>query len=176
MDQIALQSANKAYIAFGANLSYGRSAPKDTIMASVSQLRLRGIMTCKMSRLWQSPAWPDPDEPPYINAVAQITTTLPPFLLLKTLRTIEQKFGRKRSLRNAPRTLDLDIISFESVCQAAHHLILPHPRLARRAFVLLPLHDVAPLWRLPGSGQSLRSLIEALPERDKAVVLPLRGQ
>ncbi len=164
---------NKAYIAFGANLPFLESTPEHTIIAAVNTLKGRGVVVLGFSRLWQSPSWPDPNEPSYVNAVAEITTRLPPFPLLNALRTVERRFGRQRDIRNAPRTLDIDVISYERLNLRTKHLILPHPRMAQRAFVLLPLKDVAPHWRHPETGQSLTYLIDALPYKDKSKVLPL---
>jgi len=133
----------------------------------------KGIRVLRFSRLWQSPAWPDPNEPAYVNAVAEVVTTLPPFMLLRTLRSIERQFGRRRSYRNAPRTLDLDLLSYENLCLRTVHLTLPHPGIESRAFVLLPLRDVAPNWRLPGKGKALDMLMGTLSEESMNTVLPL---
>jgi 2-amino-4-hydroxy-6-hydroxymethyldihydropteridine diphosphokinase len=164
---------NKAYIAFGANLPYANHSPADTIMKACDAMKGRGVILIGLSRLWQSPAWPDPSAPAYVNAVAEISTALPPFALLHVLRSIEQKFGRQRSARNAPRTLDIDILSYGKARIQTQHLQIPHPRLAVRTFVLLPLFDIAPHWRYPGTGQPLSALIRALPKESKAQTLPL---
>ena len=164
---------NKAYIAFGANLPYANHSPAGTIVKACDAMKGRGVKVLGLSRLWQSPAWPDPSAPAYVNAVAEISTALPPFALLHVLRNIEQKFGRRRSVRNAPRTLDIDILSYGKVRIQSQHLQIPHPRLTARAFVLLPLFDIAPHWRLPGSGQPVSALIRALPKESKTQTLPL---
>ncbi len=164
---------NKAYIAFGANLACEGNAPECTIVAALTSLKGRGITVLGFSRLWQSPAWPDPSEPAYVNAVAAIATRLPPFQLLNTLRLVERRFGRRRGKPNAARTLDLDLIAYENLCIRTKHLTLPHPRAAQRAFVLLPLKDVSPEWRHPGTGHSLAALLTALPDKDKSQIFPL---
>jgi len=164
---------NKAYIAFGANLPYANHSPAETIVKAYEAIKGRGVKGLALSRLWHSPAWPDPSAPAYVNAVAEISTPLPPFALLRLLRSIEQKFGRQRSVRNAPRTLDIDILSYGSTRIQTRHLQIPHPRLATRAFVLLPLCDIAPDWRLPGGNRPLSALIRALPKNSKAQTLPL---
>jgi len=167
---------NKAYIGFGANLPYAKRAPADTIKGAKSALIAKGVRVLRFSRLWQSPAWPDPTEPTYVNAVAQVVTTLPPFALLRTLRGIERQFGRRRSFRNAPRTLDLDLLSYETLCLRTLHLTLPHPGIESRAFVLLPMRDVAPNWRLPGRDKALDRLVRSLSEESRDAVSPLNDE
>ncbi len=93
-------------------------------------------------------------------------TDLPPASLLRTLQGIERQAGRTRPAPNAPRTLDLDIIDMGGIVRAAPDPILPHPRAHRRAFVLLPLRDVAPRWTHPLLRQSVQALIHALPPQD----------
>src|SRR5262249_28385470 len=96
------------------------------------------------------------------NAVVRVRTDLPPEDLLQILHGIESQFGRERSERNAPRTLDLDLIDYAGRMQGGE-LQLPHPRAHERGFVLLPLKDVAPDWRHPILGKTVSELIEALP-------------
>ncbi len=89
-----------------------------------------------------------------------------PEALLEALQAIETRFGRQRSIPNAARTLDLDLIMFGSVCQTDSHLTLPHPRAHERAFVLLPLHDVAPEWVHPSSGKALTDLLPDVADQE----------
>ena len=94
------------------------------------------------------------------------------------LHEIERLYGRTRSFRNAPRTLDLDLIDYRGATRAGEDdaaLSLPHPRAAQRAFVLLPLRDIAPTWRDPKSGRSLNALIADLPQSDLKACRPLEG-
>ncbi len=120
-----------------------------------------------MSPLYHSPAWPDPADPPFVNAVAAVSTGLSAAALLEALHAIEAGFGRRRSLKNAPRTLDLDLIAYHEECResAGNGLVLPHPRLAERDFVLAPLRDIAPEWRDPRSGETAAALLARLPAR-----------
>jgi 2-amino-4-hydroxy-6-hydroxymethyldihydropteridine diphosphokinase len=127
------------------------------------------IRVLKVSPFYTSPAWPDPTNPPYVNAVALVQTPMGPAGLLEALHGIEAAFGRERSVANAPRTLDLDIIDFDGRVEAGPP-ILPHPRAADRAFVLKPLADVAPAWRHPGSRKLVAVLLAGLPESDVAAV------
>ena len=158
---------NKAYIALGANLPFAGMSPQQTIRAAIAALHGGGTRTRKISGLWHSPAWPDPAEPSYVNAVVCVSTRMSPFKLLRHLRALERRFGRRRSTRNAPRTLDIDIISYNDLVLHSHALKLPHPRAMHRAFVLLPLQEVCPSRHFPGTRKTLNALIAALPEEDR---------
>lgn len=129
-------------------------------------LECEEIHVAARSSLWRTPAWPDPCDPPYVNAAARIVTSLGPETLLRQLNLIERQFGRERGARNRSRTLDLDLIDFGGQRIDTPDLTLPHPRAAGRAFVLLPLQEVAPDWRDPASGQGIGTLIAALPGSD----------
>jgi 2-amino-4-hydroxy-6-hydroxymethyldihydropteridine diphosphokinase len=98
--------------------------------------------------------------------VAQVTTRLSPATLLDALHSIERRFGRKREKRNAPRTLDLDILDYDGRVEGGPP-VLPHPRMETRAFVLIPMAEIAPDWRHPISGQSVAKLVVQLPAGTK---------
>lgn len=121
-----------------------------------------------LSRLFVSPAWPDPSDPPFVNAVARIDTALPPNLLLEYLHGIESAFGRRRTRQNAPRTLDIDLLAYMNLVGQFDGAVLPHPGLTERDFVLAPLLDIAPDWRHPLTGRSAGDLLAALPARTAA--------
>lgn len=149
------------FIALGANIPSAAGPPDVTLKAALAALRERGVQIRKISSFRQNDAWPDPSDPPFINAVAEIETDLQPVALLGLLHEVETSFGRKRSVPNAPRSLDLDLIDYRGrVMQGA--LELPHPRMAVRRFVLEPLAEVAPGWRHPVSGLSVEALLAAL--------------
>jgi 2-amino-4-hydroxy-6-hydroxymethyldihydropteridine diphosphokinase len=152
-------------IALGANLPSPAGKPLDTLNAALAGFADRSITIEKRSGFYRSSAWPDPNDPPFINAVAAVRTNLSPPALLATLHKVESSFGRERSEPNAPRTLDLDILDYDGRIEQGPPQ-LPHPRMEGRGFVLLPLRDVAPDWRHPVSGRSMSELIAALPPSD----------
>lgn len=151
-----------ALIALGGNLPWKDIAPEALIPKVLDTLDGPDISVTARSSLWRTPAWPDPSEPPYVNAAARIETELPPGVLLDRLHGLEGEFGRERGARNRSRTLDLDIIDYGGRVVSTDLLSLPHPRAVARAFVLLPLQEVAPDWRDPVSGQGIGALIGAL--------------
>jgi 2-amino-4-hydroxy-6-hydroxymethyldihydropteridine diphosphokinase len=153
-----------AFIALGSNLAGRFSSPKAAVEAAIRALESVDIQVVAQSRLYRSTAWPDPSDPEFVNAVACVETALPASVLLARLHEIEAAFGRERRHVNAPRTLDLDIVDYGGMVSAPGEApILPHPRLADRAFVLLPLMNIAPDWRHPATGQTIDELIAALP-------------
>lgn len=157
----------RALIALGGNLPWQDIAPEQLLPKVFDALESEEIHVLMRSALWRTPAWPDPSAPPYVNAAAAIETSLSSEVLLAQLHTIERRFGRVRGEdRNQSRTLDLDIIDFGGQRIDTPDLTLPHPRAASRAFVLLPLQEVAPDWCDPVSGQGIAALVAALPDRD----------
>jgi 2-amino-4-hydroxy-6-hydroxymethyldihydropteridine diphosphokinase len=149
-------------IALGGNLASRAGAPLETLKAALAVLGARGATLEAVSPYYVTPAWPDPSDPPFVNAAARIATALAPEALMQLLHETETSFGRIRSARNAPRTLDLDLLDYDGRVQEGPPA-LPHPRLAQRAFVLVPLADVAPGWRHPATGETVQALIAALP-------------
>ena len=130
----------RAYIALGANLG----SPAHTIELTIQSLAAMGNTSLgKVSSLYRT-APIDSTGPDYINAVAQIFTRLPAPILLEQLQKLEQATGRERLYRNAPRVLDLDILLYGQAHIGSQNLTVPHPRMGQRAFVLHPLHEIAP--------------------------------
>lgn len=161
----------EALVALGANLAFAGFEPAQTITAAAAALSKIGHVRAR-SGLWSSPAWPDASKPPYVNAVVRLRTALSPVDLLVALGALETAYGRARSADPwADRTLDLDIVDYDGQTAAGPAPILPHPRACERAFVLLPLRDVAPLWRPPGArSETLNEFIGALdPEQRRKV-------
>jgi len=156
-------------IALGGNLPSHAGLPAATIRAALDELSRNGVEPLAISRLFATPAWPDPSEPSFVNGVSSVKTELSPAELLKCLHAVERSFGRERDRKNAPRTLDLDILDYDGRVETGPPE-LPHPRLESRGFVLIPMRDVAPDWRHPVWGQSLDALIGALPAAERDAV------
>ena len=129
-------------LGLGANLGDARAAVRQA-MSDVAELP--GVEWVAGSSLYGS-APLDADGPDYVNAVVQVRTTLSPRDLLLRLQDIELRAGRQRSYRNAPRTLDLDILLYGDTVLDSADLQIPHPRMWQRAFVVLPLAELAPAW------------------------------
>jgi 2-amino-4-hydroxy-6-hydroxymethyldihydropteridine diphosphokinase len=143
-----MSAAVRAFIGVGANLG---DAPA-TVRAALQALgRLPDTRLVACSSLYRS-APIEASGPDFINAVAELHTTLPALALLHLVQAIEQDRGRIRSVRNAPRTLDLDLLSYGDAALRSDELTLPHPRAHLRAFVLLPLAEIDPQLTLPGLG------------------------
>ncbi len=159
-------------LALGANLSHpDHGAPRETLEAALKALEARGVQILQRSRWYRSPAWPPSDQPDFVNGAVQVESELGPRDLLALLHDVEAQFGRERGTVNAARTLDLDLIAYhQDLIDEPDGLKLPHPRMAERSFVLLPLMEVAPGWRHPATGLSVAEMARALP-RDSAIGL-----
>lgn len=152
-------------IGLGANLPGPSGSRRATLLAALDWLGARGVRTVARSPWYDSAAWPDPAQPRYRNAVAAVETSLDPPAFLALLHEAEAAFGRVRGARNAARAIDLDLLDYDGQIRAEAP-VLPHPRLAERAFVLLPLRDLAPDWHHPRTGVTVTSLLAALPPAD----------
>jgi 2-amino-4-hydroxy-6-hydroxymethyldihydropteridine diphosphokinase len=152
-------------IAYGANLPSQVGQPHETFAAAKDALMSCGIDILAQSSLWETaPVGTDGDQPWYTNAVLSVATDLPPLDLLKAMGAVEAQFGRVRTIKNAARPIDLDLIDYQGrVIMDAPDLILPHPRMSERAFVLKPLEEIAENWIHPVSGLALAQLIADLP-------------
>jgi 2-amino-4-hydroxy-6-hydroxymethyldihydropteridine diphosphokinase len=146
-------------IALGSNLSSAAGSPLATCRAALAALPSRGVQVLKISRWYETTPVPASDQPNFVNGVAAVATERSPAGLLDALHAIEREFARERSMVNAARTLDLDLLDYHGRMQAEGAPLLPHPRLHARAFVLVPLHDVAPEWRHPRLAQTPSELL-----------------
>ena len=144
-------------MALGGNLGWGGYGTGELIEAALSALPGAGLKVVRRSRLWRSAAWPDPTEPPFLNAVAVVETALTPEAAMAALHELEAAFGRRRGQPNAARTLDLDLIAYGREVREAGPT-LPHPRAADRLFVMGPLAELLPAWRHPVSGERAADL------------------
>jgi 2-amino-4-hydroxy-6-hydroxymethyldihydropteridine diphosphokinase len=158
-------------LGLGANLpSATHGQPEATLAAALAALAAEGVAVDRLSPWYRSAPVPAGDQPWYVNGVAAVTTRLAPAELLALLHRVERRFGRVRRDRNEPRVLDLDLLDYDGLVQpqAGDQAVLPHPRLHERAFVLLPLRDVAPRWRHPALGRTVDELVAALPPGQQA--------
>lgn len=153
-------------IAAGSSLPFNHIDSQQIVLSAF--FALGRLMTINaVSALYETPAWPDPSDPPFVNAVAAVSTNMPAQALLQALHAIEAGFGRRRDTRNAPRTLDLDLLAYGRECRHEEAgVLLPHPRLQKREFVLAPLCDIAPDWRHPIFGKTAAEMLTALPDQN----------
>ena len=154
----------RAYVALGANLGH----PAATVRAALAALSgIPESVLIAASSLYRTAPVGLKHQPDFINAVAAVDTALAPLALLEALFAIEARFGRSRSVKNAPRTLDLDLLLYGESRLDEARLTLPHPRMHERAFVLVPLAEIAPECRIPGHGELSELLARC---RDQGVV------
>ena len=152
-------------IALGANLPSHAGPPAATLEAAQVRLEELGVKILARSSFYETPSWPDPGQPAFVNAVAVVKTTLQPVELLALLHGVETAFGRLRSAPNATRTLDIDLLDYEGRI-LTEGSTLPHPRIRERSFVLVPLVQIAPDWRHPVTGERAADLLAGLADRD----------
>lgn len=144
-------------IALGSNLG----ASEDLLEAALADLASAGLPILARSCWWRSVAWPDPTYPAYRNGVAIVEANGCPADVMITLLAVETALGRHRSVRNAPRTLDLDLIAHGRTILNTPNLTLPHPRACERRFVMGPLAEIAPGWVHPVVGKTAEVLARA---------------
>jgi 2-amino-4-hydroxy-6-hydroxymethyldihydropteridine diphosphokinase len=138
-------------------------SPQETVSAAVAQLPAIGALVVRCSRWYLSQPVPPSDQPWYVNGVAAVETGLDPAALLAALLALEARFGRRRGVPNAARTLDLDLLDYDGRQSETERLVLPHPRLHERRFVLAPLAEIAPHWRHPRLAMTATELLHRLP-------------
>jgi len=147
--------SHTAFIGLGSNLE----DPCDQLQRAFAELgRLPDTRLVARSSLYRSAPLGYADQPDFVNAVAQVATGLTPRALLQGLLRIERGHGRERAFRNAPRTLDLDVLLYDDVLVHEHGLTVPHPQMHLRAFVLRPLLEIAPGAVIPGMGRAEEAL------------------
>jgi 2-amino-4-hydroxy-6-hydroxymethyldihydropteridine diphosphokinase len=149
-----------AYIGLGSNLGDRMTMLRMAIQRLETLGRIAGV-----SRLYETAPVGYLEQPPFLNAVVALDTALTPADLLGALLGIERDLGRVRFYPNAPRTLDLDLLMVDDVIFDTTELTLPHPRLHERAFVLVPLAEIAPELVHPGTGKTIQELLYTLPDQ-----------
>lgn len=148
-------------VALGSNDKGDFSDVGTLLQAAVHDLESVGLKRQALSSWWWSSAWPDPADPPFLNAVLAGWWAGSVADLMAQLHAMEARHGRRRERRNAPRTLDLDLIDFGGEVRDGPGLILPHPRAAERLFVMGPLAEIRPDWRHPRTGVAATELARA---------------
>ena len=177
-------------VAIGSNVTSTYGGPRQTVQAAVDELGRAPFKLLKVSRFYQTPCFPKGAGPDFVNAVATLAYQGEPDAVLRHLHEIEARFGRERVSRWGARTLDLDLLAVGSrilpdeivlknwmklspgrqLEEAPDQLILPHPRLHERGFVLVPMADVAPDWVHPILGRSVQQMLDGLPDAQKAEI------
>lgn len=150
--------ADAVIVALGANDKGQFESCEAALEQALKRLEQNGCRIVARSDWWESAAWPNPSDPPFVNGVAVIEIDLGPNALMALLSRIEDQLGRVRTIRNAPRTLDLDLIAYGRIQGDLQGLLLPHPRAAERLFVMGPLAQIAPHWRHPVTQKTAASL------------------
>ncbi len=184
---------NISLLALGGNQDSSIGSAKETLEYALEALAEIGVFSLKLSKIYKTPAFPTGSGPDYVNAAVLVESEFAAVELLENLHEIEAKCGRARDARWGARTMDIDLLAYgemvlpdratyakwrdlpleDQMRLAPQELILPHPRLQDRAFVLVPLNDVAPEWIHPVSGQSVAQMLENLPKSDRDQVVPL---
>jgi 2-amino-4-hydroxy-6-hydroxymethyldihydropteridine diphosphokinase len=160
-------------IGLGGNLPSARyGSPRRTLTAALVALEKADIAVATRSAWYRSAPVPPSDQPWYVNAVAALATARDPFDVLALMQRVEQRLGRVRGARNAARSVDLDLLDYDGRLIETEELVLPHPRLHQRRFVLAPLAEVAPLWRHPRFELTAAELLAALDEPQTVRRLP----
>lgn len=181
------------YVALGSNATSSSGSPESTLRAAKQAISCDSVKVLAESRLFRTPAFPKGAGPDFANAVIRAETSMSRDAFLAHLHSVEKAFGRVRTTRWGIRTLDLDMLDFGGVISpdastlkrwidlplerqaqdTPQELLLPHPRLHERSFVLIPMADIAPEWTHPVLGLSVSQMVEARPDAEKHEVVPL---
>lgn len=190
----APKSQKDVWVALGSNQSSSAGGPADTVAHAIKLMKGKGCDIRAVSQLFVNPAFPLGSGPDYVNAVVGFQTDWSPAEILEVLHEIEAELGRERHTRWGSRSVDLDLIAMGAVvcpdAQTQNHwrnlplsdqmietpdeLILPHPRLQDRAFVLMPMAEIAPNWLHPTLGKTVLQMLNDLPQQDKDQVRPIQ--
>tara|TARA_B100001027_G_scaffold206800_1_gene170670 strand:- start:234 stop:731 length:498 start_codon:yes stop_codon:yes gene_type:complete len=153
--------AKLIYLGIGSNLGNR----KQNIEKAKLSLIMNGIKVLETSSYYESLSWPNPKNPKFLNIVLKVTTLLKPLELMEECNNIEKDLGRKKSTKNSPRECDIDVIDYKNL-KMNKNIVLPHPRMHTRNFVLLPLFEIEKNWFHPILKRNIRELLYSLPNSD----------
>ena len=167
--------SREIYVAIGSNLSNPMGSSILNVLKAIQLLKSDIIKVVVCSNFYETVAQPNYSDPPFINAVVALETNIKPEDLLHVLLAIESKLGRVRGAKNAPRTIDLDLLAYGQEVIVSDFLHLPHPKIPERIFVLKPWHDLNPAWVHPVFRQTVQKMLNSVvPQYDliKKIRLP----
>tara|TARA_B100000029_G_scaffold504954_1_gene584753 strand:- start:30 stop:542 length:513 start_codon:yes stop_codon:yes gene_type:complete len=165
-------------LSLGSNLSSNFGDRFKNLEIATTFIKEKKINLINKSSYYETPSYPNIKKPKFINIVIEIETLLKPIDLMSSLIEIELKLGRKREIKNAPRTCDIDIIDYNGEIYNLEFnnekLIIPHSMMRSRNFVLYPLFEIAPSWKHPKTNESIETLIQNLSEQDRKSILKIK--
>jgi 2-amino-4-hydroxy-6-hydroxymethyldihydropteridine diphosphokinase len=166
-------------LGIGSNMSSKFGNRFKNIELAISFIESHNIQIVKKSSFFETPSYPNKNNPKFINMVVSIKTNLKPLELMSFLLSVEKKLGRLRGEKNDPRTCDLDIIDYNkeilNFVYNNDNFFSPHKNLSSRNFVLYPLKEISPLWQHPVTKESIDTLISKLPDEDKKSILKIKN-
>lgn len=188
-----LENWSHTFVALGSNMSSDARSPAQTLKLALTELEKAGAVIRAKSRFFSTPAVPAGNGPDFVNGVVLLQTNWAPGETIAHLHEIEARLGRRRDKRWGARNVDLDLLAIDNVIlpdvptlrswmdlspdqqqqKAPGQLILPHPRMHQRGFVLVPFADIAPDWKHPITRQTVAQMCAALPDADRASIKPL---
>lgn len=149
------------YLALGSNLGDREANLKQAIASLSPQMEVKA-----KSRVYETPPWGYTDQPKFLNQVVKVDTYVGPEPLLKHLKRLEVALGRVPSFQNGPRLIDIDILFYDDLVLNTSSLVIPHPQVHERAFVLMPLHDIAPALSHPSIGRTVSEMLASCDTND----------
>jgi len=165
-------------LSIGSNLRSKYGDRFNNLRCAISFLKDYEISIIKESSIYETPAYPDANDPKFLNIIISIESNLSPQNLMKALLEIEDKFERKRIKKNDPRTCDIDIIDYNgeiiNFTYKDQNLTIPHNKLSSRNFVLYPLSEILPYWKHPKTKVNISDLIDQLPGKDRKSILKIK--
>lgn len=168
---MATGSLHDTYLSLGSNLSGPWGTPRDCLERAICALEAAGLEIVARSPQYNTPPL-GPRQPRFVNAVVRVRGGVPVSRLLRLAKSIERKAGRRQRMIWGPRTLDIDVlmsgkVPYQWPFRRAGSITLPHPELHRRAFVLVPLNDIAPAWVHPRTGLTVRDMLRRRPAAER---------